>query len=101
MKLPPIPDNRGLTAVLQVGNIFNVLSEKPVYTWDEECYRSVGLFPRGAKLVQVKSPGGFRPIYEPFARAIIELDAPGPTDSNLARLPYTRVTRPLFPLDDI
>jgi microcystin degradation protein MlrC len=101
MKLPPIPANRGLTAVLGVGNIFIVLSEKPVYTWDEECYRSVGLFPRQAKLVQVKSPGGFRPIYEPFARAIIELDAPGPTDSNLARLPYKRVTRPLFPLDEI
>lgn len=101
MKLPPIPANRGRTAVLQAANISLVLSEKPVYTWDEECYRSVGLFPREAKLVQVKSPGGFRPIYEPFARAIIELDAPGPTDSNLARLPYRRVTRPLFPLDDI
>ncbi|HXZ44371.1 MAG TPA: M81 family metallopeptidase [archaeon] len=101
MKLPPIPANRGLTAVLQVGEIFVVLSEKPIYTWDEECYRSVGLFPREAKVVQVKSPGGFRPIYEPFARAIIDLDAPGPTDSNLVRLPYRRVTRPLFPLDDI
>jgi microcystin degradation protein MlrC len=78
-----------------------VLSRKPVYTWDEECYRSVGLFPREAKLVQVKSPGGFRPTYEPFAKAIIELDTPGPTDSDVARLPYRRVTRPLFPLDDI
>jgi microcystin degradation protein MlrC len=101
MKLPPIPADRGLTAVLQVGDIFIVLSRKPVYTWDEECYRSVGLFPREAKLVQVKSPGGFRPTYEPFARAIIELDAPGPTDSDVTRLPYRRVTRPLFPLDDI
>ena len=101
MKLPPIPANRGRTVVLQVGDIFLVLSEKPVYTWDEECYRSVGLFPREAKLVQVKSPGGFRPIYEPFAKVIIDLDAPGPTDSNLARLPYRRVSRPLFPLDDI
>jgi microcystin degradation protein MlrC len=101
MKNPTIPANRGLTAVLQVGDIFVVLSQKPVYTWDEECYRSVGLFPREAKLVQVKSPGGFRPVYEPFAKAIIELDAPGPTDSNLRRLPFKRVTRPLFPLDDI
>lgn len=32
MKLPPISANRGLTAVLQVGDIFLVLSEKPVYT---------------------------------------------------------------------
>jgi len=101
MKLPPIPANRGLTAVLQVGEIFIVLSEKPVYTWDEECYRSVGLFPREAKLVQVKSPSGFRPTYEPFAKAIIDIDAPGPADSTLTRLPYKRVTRPLFPLDDI
>ena len=101
MKNPAMPANRGLTAVLQVGDIFVVLSEKPVYTWDEECYRSVGLFPREAKLVQVKSPGGFRPVYEPFAKAIVEVDAPGPTDSNLRRLPFQRVTRPLFPLDDI
>jgi microcystin degradation protein MlrC len=101
MKLPAIPANRGLTAVLQVGDLFIVLSEKPVYTWDEECYRSVGLFPREAKLVQVKSPSGFRPIYEPFAKAIIEIDAPGPADGMLIRLPYKRVTRPLFPLDDI
>ena len=101
MKTPAVPANRGLTAVLQVGEVFIVLSRKPVYTWDEECYRSVGLFPREAKLVQVKSPGGFRPVYEPFAKAIIELDAPGPSDSNLRRLPFTRVTRPLFPLDDI
>jgi microcystin degradation protein MlrC len=101
MKHPAMPANRGLTAVLQAGDNFIVFSQKPVYTWDEECYRSVGLFPREAKLVQVKSPGGFRPVYEPFAKAIIELDAPGPTDSNLRRLPFKRVTRPLFPLDDI
>ena len=101
MKHPAMPANRGLTAVLQVGDTFIVLSQKPVYTWDEECYRSVGLFPREAKLVQLKSPGGFRPVYEPFAKVIIELDAPGPTDSNLRRLPFKRVTRPLFPLDDI
>jgi microcystin degradation protein MlrC len=101
MKNPVLPADRGLTAVLQTGDLFIVLSQKPVYTWDEECYRSVGLFPREAKLIQVKSPGGFRPVYEPFAKAIVELDAPGPTDSNLKRLPFRRVTRPLFPLDDI
>jgi len=101
MKNPKMPANRGLTAVLQAGDLFIVLSRKPVYTWDEECYRSVGLFPREAKLVQVKSPGGFRPVYEPFAKAIIDMDSPGPCDSNLRRLPFKRVTRPLFPLDDI
>ncbi|MHB1005702.1 MAG: M81 family metallopeptidase [Chloroflexota bacterium] len=101
MKLPPIPADRGRAAVLQVGDVSIVLSEKPVYMWDQECYRSVGLFPPEAKLVQVKSPGGFRPSYEGFAKEIIDVDAPGPTDSDLARLPYRKVTRPLFPLDNI
>lgn len=101
MKLPAIPADRGRTAVLEIGEISLVLFERPVYTWDEEFYRTVGLFPREAKVVQVKSPGGFRPIYEPFAKLILEIDAPGPTDSNLARLPYRRVSRPLFPLDDM
>ena len=101
MKNPPTPADRGRAAVLQVGEIAIVLNEKSVYMWDEECYKSVGLDPREAKIVQLKSPGGFRPVYEPFAKAIVELDCPGPTDSDLRRLPYRRVTRPLFPLDDI
>ena len=101
MTHPNIDADRGLTAVLQSGDIFLVISEKGIYTWDEECFRSVGLDPRKARLVQLKSPGGFRPVYEPFAAAIVELDAPGPTDSNLCRLPYRRIPRPLFPLDDM
>ncbi|MHB1416249.1 MAG: M81 family metallopeptidase [Chloroflexota bacterium] len=99
MKNPRMPADRGRTAVLQIGDIYLVLSERPVYTWDEECYRSVGLFPREAKVVLLKSPGGFRPIYEPFAAKIIVLDTPGPTDSELTRLPYRRLTRPLWPFD--
>jgi len=101
MRSPPMLARRGRTVVLENGDLSLVISEYPVFTWDEEFYRSVGLHPREAKLVQLKSPGGFRPIYEPFAAEIIEIDSPGPTDSDLRRLPFSRVTRPLFPLDDI
>ena len=54
-----------------------------------------------AKLVVVKSPADFRASYGPFAREIIFPDTPGPASSNLKRLDFTRVPRPLFPLDDI
>jgi microcystin degradation protein MlrC len=101
MRRPPMLARRGRTVVLESGDLSLVISEHPVFTWDEEFYRSVGLFPREVKVVQLKSPGGFRPIYEPFAAEIIEIDSPGPTDSDLRRLPFARVTRPLFPLDDI
>ncbi len=59
----------------------------------------MGLEPRKLKIVQVRSPGGFRTTYGPFAAGIFELEAPAPTDSDLARLPYSRARRPLWPLD--
>jgi len=98
-ELPPGPIEIGRTAVLEVGRISVVLSERPAPTIDQEAYHSVGLEPRKAKIVQVKSPGGFRAVYGPFAAGIFELAAPGPTDSELTRLPFRRIRRPLWPFD--
>jgi len=86
-------------AVLQVGGISLALSERPAPTIDQEIYRHLGLEPRTAKIVQVKSPGGFRAVYGPFAAGIFEIDTPGPTDSELTRLPFRKIRRPLWPFD--
>ena len=98
-ELPPEPIGIGRTAVLQIGRISVVLSERPAPTIDQEAYHSVGLEPCKAKIVQVKSPGGFRAVYGPFAAGIFELAAPGPTDSELTRLPFHKIRRPLWPFD--
>lgn len=89
----------GRAAVLQIGSISVLLSERKVGTIDAAGYRSVGLEPKAFKIVQVKSPGGFRAIYGPFAAGIFELDAPGPCDSELPRLPFQKINRPLWPFD--
>ena len=93
------PCDIGRSAVLQVGGIRILLSEHKATTIDAEAYRGAGLEPKNFKIVQVKSPGGFRAIYGLFAAGIFELDAPGPTDSELPRLPFTRIWRPLWPWD--
>lgn len=92
--------HRGLTGVLQIGNISLVVMERPVYQWDPELYRSVGLEPSQAQLVQVKSPAAFRAAYEPFAAQVLLVDAPGVCSSNLASFPFKNVRRPLYPLDN-
>ena len=97
--LPPSPKNAGPTAVLQVGGIHVVVTTFPVQTIDTSAYHMAGLEPRQFKIVQVKSPGGFRAVYGPFAAGIFELDAPGPCDSELPRLPFQKITRPLWPFD--
>lgn len=101
MRLPSLPADIGRTVVLQMNDIFLVLSEHPAWTFDEEVYRRVGLFPQQAKLVQVKAHGGFRPVYEPFAKAIIELDTPGPCNTDVRQLPYQNMSRPIYPMDDV
>jgi microcystin degradation protein MlrC len=98
-ELPPTPIDVGRAAVLQVGGISLALSERPAPTIDQEIYRHLGLEPRTAKIVQVKSPGGFRAVYGPFAAGIFEIDTPGPTDSELTRLPFRKIRRPLWPFD--
>ncbi|NLE43806.1 MAG: M81 family metallopeptidase [Chloroflexi bacterium] len=92
--------HRGLTGVLQIGRVHLVVMERAVRQWDPEMYRSVGLEPRDAQIVIVKSPAGFRAAYEPFAAEVAVLDAAGVCSPNLRALPFRRVRRPLYPLDD-
>jgi microcystin degradation protein MlrC len=50
-------------------------------------------------LVFVRSPAHFRASYAPIAARIFLADTPGPTCLNMRRIPYTKVTRPFYPLD--
>jgi len=98
-ELPGTPIDVGRAAVLQVGGIRLALSERPAPTIDQEIYRHLALEPRDVKIVQVKSPGGFRAVYGRFAAGIFEIDTPGPTDSELTRLPFRKIRRPIWPFD--
>jgi RimJ/RimL family protein N-acetyltransferase len=68
-------------------------------TLDPEMLRFVGIEPTSEKIVVVKSTIHYRAAFEPIAREIVEVDAPGLSSSNLARFTFTRIRRPIFPLD--
>jgi len=89
----------GRTAVLEVGNINIVLCEKRAPGHDPALYRSVGLEPKDAKIVVVKSPMSFRAAYEPFAKKIIIVHGPGAASPYLETFEYRNLRRPIFPLD--
>lgn len=91
----------GRTATLRIGSIRLLLMEQSVHTGDPGMYREVGLEPREAKVVVVKSPTLFRGAYEPMAAEIVLLDSPGVSTSNFLRLPYQRIPRPMYPWDDV
>ena len=61
--------------------------------------RFVGLDPLDHNILVVKSTIHYRAAFEPIAREIIEVDAPGLSSSNLERFDFKRIRRPIFPLD--
>ncbi|MDA0746343.1 MAG: M81 family metallopeptidase [bacterium] len=91
----------GKTAVLVSGGVHLVVMEQPVIQWDPELYRSQGLDPAQATIVAAKSPAAFRAAYDNLAAEIHVLDVPGVCSPNLRSFPWKRITRPMFPFDNM
>ena len=89
----------GRTVVLTQGGIHLVVMERAVSQWDPELYRSVGLEPRDARIVQAKSPMAFRAAYSELCEEVFIIDAPGAASPHLTQLPWKRIGRPIYPLD--
>lgn len=89
----------GRVAVLIVGNVSILVTERTMYVVGRRIYQAFGLEPADFDVVVVKSPNGFRPYYQSIASRIIAVDAPGSTSANLLSLPYRNCVRPIFPLD--
>ena len=60
---------------------------------------SLGLDPRQARVIVVKSAVAYKAAYEPLHGRIIEVDTPGVTAINPGHLPYRNIPRPMYPLD--
>ena len=98
-KYPSKIFNSGPTVLFQVGEIEIVITSKPAFMLDYQLYLKMGLDIATAKIVQTKSAGSYRAYYAPVAFKCIDFAAPGPSDSRLPKLPFTRPRRPLWPFD--
>lgn len=94
-----VEQDMGPSAVVRSGNVYVLIVSNSVMTVDPELYRAVGLEPKDAQIVVVKSHIQFRGGYDPFCSRIIMLDSPGMSSDHIAALPWQKVPRPIFPLD--
>ncbi len=94
------PVDLGLMARLIVGNVDVLVSSIRSQTLDDEVFRLHGIDVSRYKVVALKSTQHFRAGFMPLAGEIIRADPLGATTSNLLQHPYTRVPRPVWPLDD-
>ena len=89
----------GRFAVVDVGLLSVLLSERPAYTFDPETFRHAGLQPEEADIVHIRSANLFRAAWAPLTSSSYILDLPGASTPNLSSLEFVRAPRPLYPLD--
>jgi microcystin degradation protein MlrC len=89
----------GRTALIDVNGLKIVATTVRHAANDQGYFRVVGIQPEREPLLVIKSRGHFRADFEPIARTIIEVDAPGAANPNLERYPFQHVRRPIWPLD--
>ena len=92
----------GPSAALAIGGITVVVVSHRVQCADPIFFEMMGLDIAKARSVAVKSRGHFRGGFDEFfgPERIIEVDLPGLTSPMLARFEWTRLPRPVIPLDD-
>lgn len=89
----------GRSAVLDIGAAQLVITERTHEPWDLGVFESMGLDPRQARFVLVKSRMYCRPVFEPISQALVECASAGVTSSDFSLFPYERRRRPLYPLE--
>lgn len=91
-------DSTNTEVVVKSGHIYTIVTEKRNAYHYEEQFTDLGLKPREADILVVKIGYLVPELYDMRGDWIMAL-TPGGVDQDLLRLPYKRITRPIFPLD--
>jgi microcystin degradation protein MlrC len=91
---------RGLSVVVDCGDIEVILTSRPPLVFEANYFRSLGIEPTERKILVCKSEAQHWAGFGGIARAIIDVDGPGPGTQDISKQHYTKIRRPIFPLDN-
>lgn len=89
----------GLAVTVRAADIDIVINTIRQQVFSPECFTEMGIDLAAKWLVVVKSTQHFRMGFDALATQLVYCDAPGSLNSDLSRLPFKHLTRPLWPLD--
>jgi microcystin degradation protein MlrC len=91
----------GRTVIFDVGPATLMVSElRGVAGNLPDAYRAFAIEPRDYKMAVLKTASNFQ-YFAPITSRVIRVDTRGPGQSDIAGLPWRRIPRPIYPLDDI
>jgi microcystin degradation protein MlrC len=89
----------GPTVVLDTGNVEVVVISRQQEPNDLACLKSVGIDPARKRFLMLKSRVHYGAGFAGLAKAVIECAGTGVCTSDYSALHFTKVRRPIFPLD--
>jgi microcystin degradation protein MlrC len=90
----------GDCAAIRLGGIDVVLISNRTQALGLELFRNLDIEPTDRKLVVVKSTNHFMAAFGPIAQKVIYVDSDGPLSRDYRKIPYSKVQRPIWPLDE-
>ena len=90
----------GTTVVLDMGKVEVVVISTQVEPHDLNCFLSLGIDPRQKRYVMLKSRVHWRAGLGDLAKSVIECAGVGVCTSDYSTLEFSKIRRPIFPLDE-
>ena len=90
----------GDSALVRQGGVSVIVTSQRQQPIDLAFARSLGLDCRKLRYICVKSTGHFRSGFGPIAGSIYNVDAAGLFTQDFSKIPYTRLGRKMYPLDE-
>jgi microcystin degradation protein MlrC len=91
----------GSTVVARSAGVTLLLTSVKMAPMDLAMWRSQGIDPEDFFVINVKAAVAHRQAYDPIAKASYFVNTAGPCANDVRVLPFTRLKRPVYPLDDV
>ncbi len=89
----------GPSACLEIQGFSVIVSSRNLGLYDLEQFRIYGIDPAQCAVVVVKCMQGHHAAFDPIGSKTLDVDTGGLTSADLSRFTFSRVTRPVWPLD--
>jgi microcystin degradation protein MlrC len=89
----------GPAVLLDTGRVEIAVISRQVEPYDIAPFRALGIVPEKKRFLMLKSRVHWRAGLGPMARAIVECAGEGVCTSDYAQLKFSRIRRPVYPLD--
>lgn len=89
----------GPCAVVRTAGITILLTSRKTAPFDLGQLRSQGIEPTAFRVIGVKAAVAHKRAYDKISRTSYYVDTPGPCTSKIAALPWKKLVRPVYPLD--